>query len=99
MTIEPIFMQAAVEVVPERLNLQAPVQGPGFAQTISDGLHSVNADLNAADMATAALAAGRETSTHDVMIALSKARLDMELVVQVRNRLMSAYQEIARMQV
>jgi flagellar hook-basal body complex protein FliE len=99
MTIEPISMQAAAEIIPERLNLQGPNQGPSFAQTISDGLHSVNADLNAADQATAALAAGHETSTHDVMIALSKARLDMQLVVQVRNRLMSAYQEIARMQV
>jgi flagellar hook-basal body complex protein FliE len=99
MTIEPISMQLVSEIVPERLNLQGPQQGPDFAHTIGDGLRNINADLNAADQATAALAAGRETSTHDVMIALSKARLDMQLVVQVRNRLMSAYQEIARMQV
>jgi len=36
---------------------------------------------------------------HEAMIALQRAELSLELTVQVRNKLMSAYQEIMRMPV
>lgn len=99
MVIEPVSFNLAQEISPVRLELKAPVQTADFSQTIGHGLQGINSDLQAADQATVALAAGAEPSTHDVMIAMSRARLDLQLVVQVRNRLMSAYQEIARMQV
>lgn len=99
MVIEPISLNAMTEIAPATLELKAPVQTADFSHAIGKGLEGINNDLRAADQATVAMAAGTETSTHDVMIALSRARLDLQLVVQVRNRLMSAYQEISRMQV
>jgi flagellar hook-basal body complex protein FliE len=59
----------------------------------------VNQQLNAADQATRALAAGAEMPVHDVMIALERARIDLQFVVQVRNRVLSAYRDITSMQV
>lgn len=73
--------------------------GPGFASTLVEGAAGINQSVTAADAATRALAAGEDIPVHDVMIALEEARVDMQLVVQVRNRLLSAYHDIVTMQV
>ena len=45
------------------------------------------------------LATGEVTDIHDVMIAVEKANLSMELMVEIRNKIIEAYQEIMRMPV
>ena len=47
----------------------------------------------------AQLAAGEPVELHDVMIAMEEADLSLRLALQVRNKLVEAYQEIQRMQV
>jgi len=81
------------------LVLPPVTQGPTFATAIGDGLAGINQSVTAADTATRALAAGEDIPVHDVMIALEEARVDMQMVVQVRNRLLSAYHDIVTMQV
>jgi len=61
-----------------------------------DNLNQVNAQ---ADGAVAQLAAGGPVELHDVMIAMEEADLSLRLALQVRNKLVEAYQEIQRMQV
>lgn len=98
--IEAIAPLAAAPDLERSALLLPPVaQGPTFAATIGDGLASVNQSVTAADAATRALAAGEDIPVHDVMIALEEARVDMQMVVQVRNRLLSAYHDIVTMQV
>lgn len=81
------------------LNLPQVNEPPSFASTIGEGLASINHSVTAADAATRALAAGEDIPVHDVMIALEEARVDMQMVVQVRNRLLAAYHDIVTMQV
>ena len=57
-----------------------------------DGL-AKEANLNVQEMA-----AGR-MDVHQAMVALEKANLSFRLMVQVRNKMMAAYEEIMRMQV
>ena len=45
------------------------------------------------------LAVGENTNIHQVMISLEKARLSLELVVQVRNKVLDAYQNMMQMQI
>jgi len=45
------------------------------------------------------LALGQIDDIHQVTIAMEKATLSLQLAVQVRNRMVEAYQEISRMQV
>jgi flagellar hook-basal body complex protein FliE len=45
------------------------------------------------------IARGGETSIEELMVATTKATLTTEMLVQVRNRAVEAYQEIMRMQV
>lgn len=98
--IEAIAPLAAVPDLERPALVLAPVnQGPSFATALGEGLAGVNQSVASADAATRALAAGEDIPVHDVMIALEEARVDMQLVVQVRNRLLSAYHDIVTMQV
>lgn len=75
-------------------------QAPGldFATMIGDGLGRADESLRAAESQIRGLAAGENIPLHDVMITMERARMDLMLVVEVRNRLVEAYQELSRMQ-
>lgn len=45
------------------------------------------------------LAAGKTDNIHHVMLSLGDAKLSLQLLVQVRNKLLEGYQDILRMQV
>ena len=70
-----------------------------FEKSIGKGLGSVNDSINAADKAQEAFAMGEDVSVHDVMIAAEKASLSMQMAMQLRNKLMSAYSEISNVRV
>jgi len=65
-----------------------------FGNSISGGLQSVSNANHASDQAQEALAMGEDVSVHDVMIAAEKSNLSMQMALQLRNKLMSAYTEI-----
>jgi len=102
--------QQGVELpVPPAQSLQQPstaVTAPGAAQAFSDlgkplgaFLDSVNnLQLQSADLKKE-LATGGDVELHDVMIASEKAGISLNLTMQVRNKLLEAYQEIMRMSV
>ena len=74
--------------------------GPGsFAHTLRDSLAQVNSLQHEADRAIESLATGGPATLHDTMLAVEKAELSFKLMMQVRNKIVEAYQEILRMQV
>jgi len=73
--------------------------GPGFKETLKNYLDEVNDLQRDADKALADLATGKVDNLHEVIVAMSEADLSFRLMMEVRNRLLSAYQEIMRMQV
>ena len=76
-----------------------PVRGASFANILQDSLKQVNALQNEADQAIESLATGGPATLHDTMLAVEKAELSFKLMMQVRNKIVEAYQEILRMQV
>lgn len=72
-----------------------------FADKLGDAFsNSINAVNNAkleADRMQEDLAMGGPTSIHDAMIAAEKASLSMQMAIQVRNRIISAYTDITTM--
>lgn len=71
-----------------------------FARTLQQSLEQVNAaQQTSAELATAFQLGDPEVSLSQVMLAGQKASLGFEATVQVRNKLLSAYQEIMNMQV
>lgn len=64
------------------------------SNSISSGLTSVNDKVKAAEKAQEAFAMGENISVHDVMISAEKASLSMQMAMQLRNKMMTAYNEI-----
>jgi len=62
-----------------------------------DSINAVNNIHLEADRMQEDIAMGGPTSIHDAMIAAEKAELSMQMAVQVRNRILSAYTEITGM--
>lgn len=80
--------------------VQAAEAAPGtFAHWFTQQVQRVNGDLATADRQLQALAAGDTQNLHQVMISLEEARLSFQLLMQVRNRVLDAYQDVIRMQV
>ena len=71
----------------------------GFGQMLKDSIAEVNRLHLEADQAIQDLAAGKATDIHKTMIAMEKAEVSFQLMMQVRNKVVAAYQEIMRMQV
>ena len=70
-----------------------------FGSWFSQELAAVNERLTGAEIDVRKLAVDEAQSLHEVMIRLEEARHSFQLLVQVRNRLLEAYQEIMRTQV
>lgn len=70
-----------------------------FSKSINSGLQTVNNNIVAADKAQEAFAAGEDVSVHDVMIAAEKSSLSLQMAMQLRNKLMSAYTELNQIRV
>jgi flagellar hook-basal body complex protein FliE len=70
-----------------------------FASWLAQQVDDVNTKVSQADMQVRQLAVGENTNLHQVMISLEKAHLSLELVVQVRNKVLEAYQNMMQMQV
>ena len=77
----------------------AKSDGPAFAAVLKESLAQVHELQHAADQAIGQLAAGGPVSLHDTMLALEQADRSFELMMQVRNKIVEAYQEVLRMQV
>ncbi len=70
-----------------------------FQQLITDGVGSVNQKLNdASQMSKEFLTQGKH-DLHEVMIALDQADLSFRYMVQIRNKVLDAYNDVMRMQV
>ena len=70
-----------------------------FGQWIGENVSAINAQLNQADEALNQLAMGHAEHLHQTMITLESAKLSFQYLEQIRNRLMTAYQELLREQI
>ena len=69
----------------------------GFAGTLQSALAGVNASQTRADQLSEAYDKGDVTDVAKVMLARQEAGVGFEATLQVRNKLLSAYQDIMRM--
>jgi flagellar hook-basal body complex protein FliE len=108
-SIEPIgFLPPALPVAPyDGPELEAgpvpaaPAGADGlsaFGRWFTQQVGEVNGKIAESDRQLQALASGEAQNLHQVMISLEDARLSFQLLAQVRNRVLEAYQDVMRMQ-
>lgn len=73
--------------------------GEGFSSAVKDAVESLENSQKAAEEEIGKAVTGESTDLHKTIIALQSADLKFQLGLQVRNKLIGAYEEIMRMQV
>ena len=74
----------------------APAQLP-FQELLKQAVTGANEMAQKSDALTKALVEGKPVDLHRVMLAQQEAQIGFEIVLQMRDKLISAYQEISRM--
>ena len=70
-----------------------------FGKALMDALKEVNASQLESRDKQDALMAGQPVDIDDLMITMEKASVSMQLAMQVRNKVLEAYQEVMRTQI
>lgn len=69
-----------------------------FQELLGDALEKVNADQLYAEKMDEDLLLGKTDNIHEVMIASQRAELSLTFAVEVRNKILAAYDSIMRIQ-
>jgi flagellar hook-basal body complex protein FliE len=77
----------------------AEKNGTGFGEILKDAISTVNELQKKSDQEVQKLMAGESQDLHTTVIAMQKADLSFQMMMQVRNKIVQAYQEIMRTQV
>ena len=101
MEIAPLEMTPVKMSAHSHLEETQKVEEPeqSFGEMLKDALKKTNELQIESDKLNRALAAGRVEDISQVVVASQKAEIAIQLTLQLRNRAVSAYQEIMRMQV
>ena len=87
------------ELLKQKNNAQ-PVGGgsDAFAQQLKSALNDVNELQEEKESAMAEMATGQVKDLHQAALAINKAEVSMKLMLEIRNKALSAYKEIGRTQ-
>ena len=95
-----VLKSTATQAASKTAESVAAPGGADFAQVLQGSIDKVNqTQLQAQQMAEKLAAGDNSQNLHEVMVALQTASVSFQEMVQVRNRLVNAYQDIMNMQV
>ncbi|MEW5668224.1 flagellar hook-basal body complex protein FliE [Pseudomonas putida] len=97
--INPIewLPQAKESVMP--LEATAQSTASDFTSLLKSGATNLGEQTGQASELLSAYAVGENVSPHELVMAMEQAKLSLQLAVEVRNRLVDAYQELTRLQI
>jgi flagellar hook-basal body complex protein FliE len=96
MPISPIRMPQVPQAAPQPAR---PANQTGFDSVLQTAIEHVEKSSGAAKTSIQQFLGGESEELHNTVLATQKAELQFELFLQVRNKVVSAYQEIMKMQV
>jgi flagellar hook-basal body complex protein FliE len=88
---QQLFKQKAAEIDKKDM--------PNFSETLSDVMNQIDQSQTKAGGAMKDFIAGKDIELHEVMALGQEAQLGFQLMLEVRNKLIEAYQELSRMPV
>ena len=84
--------------IANKLNKTNSIAGGDFSKVLQESLGEVNKTQIVADKAMADIATGEVKNLHQAALAIGKAETSMKVMLEIRNKALSAYKEIARTQ-
>jgi flagellar hook-basal body complex protein FliE len=94
--IDDIRRQLEDISIKSQLNRETEKPGESFSSILNNAISDVNQGQLEADQSIRDYMTGKETNLHNTLISLEKADLSFKLMMQVRGKLMEAYQQIMR---
>jgi flagellar hook-basal body complex protein FliE len=88
-----------VPEIPKPQGAGKSVGGPGFGDALKEAIATVNQVQKQSDHEIQKLMTGQSQDLHTTLIAVQKADLSFQMMMQVRNKIVQAYHEIMRMPV
>lgn len=87
------------EVQRESTQGAGTADGESFADLLGGAIQGVDGAMKESDQLTADFVAGETENVHDVMIAMQRSQVSFQMMVEIRNKILDAYNEISRMQI
>ncbi len=84
---------------PGGIGSQAAGSGNEFQTLLSGAIDNIKSTQTVADNQISSFLNGEQVDIHQVATSVQKAGLTFELAIEVRNKMMQAYQEVMRMQI
>jgi flagellar hook-basal body complex protein FliE len=85
--------------IPSPAAPQANPAGPSFKDLLTQSIQQVNTMQHDADRAVEAIVSGEDVSAAEVLTAVQKADVAFRMMMQIRNKIVQAYQEVQNMRV
>jgi len=99
MNISPIQPSSIQPVGPIEIGGTAPASGSSeFGNILQGAIDQVEGAGNNANQSVQQFLSGDGEDLHTTVLAVQRANLEFDMLMQVRNKVVSAYQEIMRMQ-
>lgn len=98
MNVSPAGMIGGLPVTLPPMGATPPISNGGlFGNIVERFVADTNVQQLQADQSVQQLASGQSDSVHETMLALAKADLSLRVFMEVRNKVIDAYQEVMRM--
>jgi flagellar hook-basal body complex protein FliE len=85
-------------VAPELAGARSAAPGPSFKEVFQTAVENVEQTRTDAGQAITSFLNGEDVELHTAALSTQKAELSFEMFLQVRNKVVQAYQEIMRSQ-
>jgi flagellar hook-basal body complex protein FliE len=86
------------EIIKENVGAKSTSSGNNFADLLKKELEQTNQIQETAEKASVDIATGTVKDLHKANIAIEKAEMNMKLMLEVRNKALSAYKELIKTQ-
>ena len=90
----PLSAASTLATGSDRADVRPPLRDSAFVSMLADGVNAVNQAQHHADDQVHELLTGGDVTQAEVLTSVQKADMAFRLLVQVRNKLMSAYEEL-----
>ena len=98
MNILPIQPSSIQPVGPIEIGSPAPSGGSDFSSVLQGAIDQVEGARTDANQSVQNFLSGDGEDLHSTVLAVQRAGLEFDMLMQVRNKVVSAYQEVMRMQ-
>lgn len=101
---DPIELQSLqpmreVDLTPRNDGVTPGEGEKSFSDLLSQAINGVDETMKESDQNIQNFVAGKTDNVHDVMISMQRAQTSFQMMVEVRNKAVEAYNEISRMQI